>query len=670
MIWAIAQTIRILSDGSSSKSIVTPSSNTTSISMSMKQTNSLGQRNHTLLSRNENITSRSAYAYSAGPVLRAIYPTSSSFFSPSSSSSLLPSSSTSSSSSFSSSFLPSTSSSSSSSSYLSDSSEIHQNQKSNGSSSPSSSFTSSLSSSPTMTILTLICKDEIQSGRYYCCAVLLASLLSGSSIPEDLMKFRIFELYCKDPKECSAQYVSTEKNTIGRIDDNVRTNLNKKNKINTQNKTKNTETDKSETLQSNNIKEMKSKKSRNMVDTIIRTFKLNKLLSPKGFDDILFNFHPLENKLFQPLQLSFLRQKCEKEMLVVRNPESALVCDINDDNNDSNNNDDNNNSNNNNNANNDSNNNDSSNNNNHNNNSNNDNNNEHGEDEDIECHTTLVATDILKNILSEASSFKQTSRTLFLSAAAIAARAISLHDSIDESDHIELDRSVTTLLSSRSPSFTVHTKPTVRILPQTNHAVSHIDIGTNLFQSRNVRSGIRTGCEVRKGLDVKISSGSTTSFSSFNHSRNPNSHSSSTVSTLIRSLCVGLLLTGDVRTVSTIVYEVMNRRDISLLCDLIDASMEERHIPLVDDNDDDNDNDNDDDDDEDRHKNTNNKKNDSDNNDNGSNNYDKNNDIKNIDNQIKKNEENFKRNEITDNEKIKIKNACQTVFEFLIEDEC
>ena len=430
-----------------------------------------------------------------------------------------------------------------------------------------------ISSSPTLSIITIICKDEILSGRFYCCSVLLATLLSGvsannSSIPKDLIKSRIIEMYCTVSKDYStdsvraARRVSTSDTVPVVSTDSARSTSDDKNRIDEQNLESNKSRNTSEILKLTNIQE--EKRSRATFENVIRTFKLAKLLSPKGFGDISFNFGPLGKRLSQPLQVSYLRQKCEKEMFAILNPKISSSSDGNNNNTDNK---------------------DKKNNNNH----KNDNNDcdfsdddednvekermilgmehgqEHGQEHEPEPdrkhNTTLVATDVMKNILTDASSLKQNSRALFLSAAEIAATAIRQEGSTDECDLLGFDQSVTTLLASRSRSFSLRTHQTVRVLPQAVDAVSNIDIGSSLTLTRHTRTESRTVSKSAEGLGVSTSA---------------EKNSSSSVSTLIRSLCVGLLLTGDVRTVSLIVADIMNRKDISTLCDYINNSLIKR----------------------------------------------------------------------------------------------
>ena len=240
----------------------------------------------------------------------------------------------------------------------------------------------STSSSPTLSIITVICKDEILTRKFYCCSVLLATLLSGtsgynSSIPEDLIKSRILEIYCTVPKDSPEQYVraarrvSTSHDVKGVSTDSARSTYDNKDKIDGHPFEKSKKGNITEKLKSKNIQE--EKRSRTTLENIIQTFKLGKLLSPKGFSDISFDFRPLGKRLSQPLVVSYLRQKCEKEMFAVSNPK---ISSSNNENNNNNNNNENNNINDNNNNNNNENNNSSNNNNNFNNN-NHDNNKNH-----------------------------------------------------------------------------------------------------------------------------------------------------------------------------------------------------------------------------------------------------------------------------------------------------
>ena len=504
-----------------------------------------------------------------------------------------------------------------------------------------------ISSSPTLSIITIIFKDEILSGRFYCCSVLLATLLSGisannSSIPKDLIRSRIIEMYCTVSKYYStdsvraARRVSTSDTVPVVSTDSARSTADDKNRIDEQHLESNKSRNTSEILKLTNIQE--EKRSRATLENVIRTFKLAKLLSPKGFGDISFNFGPLGKRLSQPLQVSYLRQKCEKEMFAVSNPKISSSSDGNNNNTDNKN---------------------KKNSNNNKNNKNDcdfsddnddedDNDNvekermilgmehgqEHGQEHEPEPdrkhNTTLVATDVMKNILTDASSLKQNSRALFLSAAEIAATAIRQEGSTDECDLLGFDQSVNTLLASRSRSFSLRTHQTVRVLPQAVDAVSNIDIGSSLTLTRHTRTDSRTVSKSAEGLGVSTSA---------------EKNSSSSVSTLIRSLCVGLLLTGDVRTVGLIISDIMNRKDISMLCDFINDSMMQRSDDQLDHDGDIKD----------------------------SNEIENENEIEskseivnNVDNDKNRVQESHLRGNITDDNSRKLSKACLDVFEFLL----
>ena len=407
-------------------------------------------------------------------------------------------------------------------------------------------------SSPIISLLTVMCWDMMRSNRYYCCAALLSSLIGGSytarsSIAKELVKVRILELY--------SLRISQVRPAVNRQYDLSNVGEKIENKDNDINDSRNDgcqndidipikfDGHSNQRNDSCNIRE----KAAAAFAAVIRVFKLENFVASTTTSSESPSIPKLlRKKLSQLLQLPFLKQRCEKEMLGVHKPQRFLDGSMSliefetyegetkgdilsqDTERDA----------------------------------------QRGVDN--ESLITLVATDVAKNVLAEEYSIRHLSQSLCLDAAKITATSIRLQSLNDGADHVDVHHLES---RSRSKSFAVRTQPAVRVLPQTLHAVSNIEIGTEFLKILDVpavcgreigkTSFDSQGVTTYKNLSAGASSRDTTSNTICS---SLSSTSDATVLTLIHSLCVGFLLCGDVDVVILLLRDLLGRKDIARSC--------------------------------------------------------------------------------------------------------
>lgn len=422
------------------------------------------------------------------------------------------------------------------------------------------------SASPSIGLLALLCRDLLGCGRYHCCAVMMSGLLSSpsSATLRNLLHNELKILYLNAP------------------DSN-------------ENKTDVTEEEKESSI---------STAAGEVLSKIASSFRLKKLIFPEGWDrnknslNLNSNMSSgqirykekedlLMRTLAQPLQGSYLRQKCEREMIATQQPSSNLKkrsvdssngkTDVNKKENgngkvmeykkgneigkekenrnehrnakkNGSENGMNNGS------------------------SNayhderrNENVNENGHtaiEGDVGSATTLVTCDVTTSTLKEAYRLRSLSRELFLSAAGIAGRVLHLNESLDEEHQVQLDQCVTNLLTVH-PLVTFSTpisraEPALHSLPTALHAISNIDVG---YLSNN---SVKTSPDnYKKGVDGVWNVG-------------PGS-----IGSLLCSLCVALLLAEDVSTAAAVAASVFGRTDIEKACRLLRCSTTSTSTPTL-----------------------------------------------------------------------------------------
>lgn len=184
-----------------------------------------------------------------------------------------------------------------------------------------------------------------------------------------------------------------------------------------------------------------------------------------------------------------------------------------------------------------------------------------GEGGDVHAHsTTLVVTDVASSILSDAYTSSCTSRVLFLSAAEITAQAMGRRDSLDETHQLELDQSVTSLLLSRA-SYTGGVRSSARVLPQALHAVSNVDI-----------TSLLSGSTAMKTPALYMEAGEKMGDTDAETEHPDTNPGSSSLRILVHSLCVALLLIGDIEGAAAVTSLILQRPDISSLCSALNRS--------------------------------------------------------------------------------------------------
>ena len=373
--------------------------------------------------------------------------------------------------------------------------------------------------SPSMALISLICTDLISSGKFYCCSVIMAALLSGSSASTFrlLLRHKLHGILHPDrDRERAAPMTSN-----GQSHHN-------------ENGNGNASGHDEELTPGIRWQEQEQEHGKQTAMAVARAFRLQKLLpfeikstalpSQLSVPSQLIVPSQLSSKLSQCLMGPYFRQKCEKEMVAVQQPtsfpqndraEAVRELDV-------------------------------------------------GEGDDVHAHssTNLVVTDVAASILNDAYNCRSTSRVLFHSASEIAAQVVGRRDSLDETHQLEVDQSVTTLLSTR-PSFPLGVRSSARVLPQALHAVSNVDI-----------TGILSGSSPLKSPAPSIGIGEMTSDPYTDTEtelpvRNPGS---SSLRILVHSLCVALILTGDIEGAGAVTALILQRPDIMALCSALNAS--------------------------------------------------------------------------------------------------
>ena len=246
-----------------------------------------------------------------------------------------------------------------------------------------------------------------------------------------------------------------------------------------------------------------------MAMAVASAFKLSRLVSMKSRErEKERESHALSAKLSQTLLPPYMRVKCEREMAVREQAYSTL----------------------------------------------------NNEGRDI-C-STLVASDIISIVLSDAQTYRSSSRVVFHSAAEITAQAIRQQDSLslsmDDTDIVQQRvRSVSTLLTTLSanpspfpsPTLKDRAQPPARVLPDAVHAVCNIDTG-----------GLTNG----HTHDM--------SASSKNSADESGAASDPTVRVMLCSVCVAMLLTGDADGAGAVAALLLDRPDIKAVCSVLSHS--------------------------------------------------------------------------------------------------
>lgn len=371
--------------------------------------------------------------------------------------------------------------------------------------------------SPSMALISLICTDLISSGKFYCCSVIMAALLCGSSASTFrlLLRHKLHGILHPD-RDRAAPMTS-----------NVQSHHN-------ENEIGNVSGHDEELTPGTRWQEQEQEHGKLTAMAVARAFRLQKVLpfetkstslpSQLSVPSQLIVSSQLSSKLSQCLMGPYFRQKCEKEMVAVQQPTSFLQndraeavreLDV-------------------------------------------------GDVDDVYAHssTNLVVTDVAASILNDAYNYRSTSRVLFHSASEIAAQVVGRRDSLDETHQLEVDQSVTTLLSTRS-SFPLGVRSSARVLPQALHAVSNVDITGILSGSSPVRSPAPP-----IGIG-EMTSDTYTDTETELPVRNPGS---SSLRILVHSLCVALILTGDIEGAGAVAALILQRPDITALCSALNAS--------------------------------------------------------------------------------------------------
>jgi hypothetical protein len=369
--------------------------------------------------------------------------------------------------------------------------------------------------SPSMALISLICSDLISSGKFYCCSVIIAALQCGSSASTFRLLFRhkLHGMLLPD-KAASASAPASAPASASAANGHSDHNENGNDRVH--------DLDPTPTMQRQE-QEQEQEQGKLTAMAVARAFRLQKLLplEGKGTAHPSSSSSQLSAKLCQCLMGPYFRQKCEKEMVAIQQPTSSLQYNRGEAVGES----------------------------------------ELGEGGDVHAHsTTLVVTDVASSILSDAYTSSCTSRVLFLSAAEITAQAMGRRDSLDETHQLELDQSVTSLLLSRA-SYTGGVRSSARVLPQALHAVSNVDITSLLSGSTAMKTPALY-------MEAGEKMGDTDAESEYPDT-NPGS---SSLRILVHSLCVALLLIGDIEGAGAVTSLILQRPDISSLCSALNRS--------------------------------------------------------------------------------------------------
>jgi hypothetical protein len=252
---------------------------------------------------------------------------------------------------------------------------------------------------------------------------------------------------------------------------------------------------------------------------VASAFKLSKLISPKGRErDRARESDSLSAKLSQALLPPYMRVKCEREMTAIEQPFSTLS------------------------------------------------------KEGSDSCTTLVATDVISSILSEAQALRCSSRAVFHSAAEITAQAIREQGTLPSSLPLEDTdisqqrvRSVSVLLTtltaapSLAPSPTIkgQVQPAVRILPDATRAVCNIDTGGLMTGHSHDMTASRKNPAEERGAGTGTGTGAAS---------NP------TIRVMLCSVCIAMLLTGDAEGAGAVASLLLDRPDIRAVCSVLSYS--------------------------------------------------------------------------------------------------
>ena len=336
--------------------------------------------------------------------------------------------------------------------------------------------TGCVSPSPSMALLSLVLKDVLSSGKYHCCAVMMASLLAASSAPvfKDLLRARLLQLYLSQGTEYRGARGTEEESSLAGAKTAV---------------------------------------------AVASAFKLNRLASQRGRErDRAREFDSLSAKLSQALLTPYMRVKCEREMVAIEQPYSLFNKECSD-----------------------------------------------------SC-TTLVASDVISSVLSDAQALRSSSRVVFHSAAEIAAQAIREQSSLPLSLPLPLGdaetsqqrvRSVSILLTTLAAAPTVAPSPTlkgqaqsaVRVLPDAGRAVCNIDTGGLMNGHSHDMSASCKDPADEKGAGAGAGAAS-----------NP------TIRVMLCSVCIAMLLTGDAEGAGAVASLLLDRPDIRALCSILSNS--------------------------------------------------------------------------------------------------
>ena len=334
--------------------------------------------------------------------------------------------------------------------------------------------TGCVSPSPSMALLSLVLKDVLSSGKYHCCAVMMASLLAASSAPvfKDLLRARLLQLYLPQGTEYRGARGTEEESSLAGAKTAV---------------------------------------------AVASAFKLNRLASQRGRErDRAREFDSLSAKLSQALLTPYMRVKCEREMVAIEQPYSLFNKECSD-----------------------------------------------------SC-TTLVASDVISSVLSDAQALRSSSRVVFHSAAEIAAQAIREQSSLplplgDTNTSQQRVRSVSILLTTLAAAPTVAPSPTlkgqaraaVRVLPDAGRAVCNIDTGGLMTGHSHDMSASCKDPADEKGAGAGAGAGAAS---------NP------TIRVMLCSVCIAMLLTGDAEGAGAVASLLLDRPDIRALCSILSNS--------------------------------------------------------------------------------------------------
>ena len=338
--------------------------------------------------------------------------------------------------------------------------------------------TGCVSPSPSMALLSLVLKDVLSSGKYHCCAVMMASLLAASSAPvfKDLLRARLLQLYLSQGTEYRGARGTEEESSLA---------------------------------------------GAKTAAAVASAFKLNRLASQRGRErDRAREFDSLSAKLSQALLTPYMRVKCEREMVATEQPYSLFNKECSD-----------------------------------------------------SC-TTLVASDVISSVLSDAQALRSSSRVVFHSAAEIAAQAIREQSSLPLSLPLPLGdtdtsqqrvRSVSILLTTLAAAPTVAPSPTlkgqaqsaVRVLPDAGRAVCNIDTGGLMNGHSHDMSASCKDPADEKGAGAGAGAGAAS---------NP------TIRVMLCSVCIAMLLTGDAEGAGAVASLLLDRPDIRALCSILSNS--------------------------------------------------------------------------------------------------